>query len=125
MQCDIHHFFGAAAGDAAGEAFAVAAFAAGLGDALAPPGAGLADAAALAPAAGEAAGLALAAGETDGLAAGAGVGTVEAAAPSRTTDFGPLKPGKEKSSAISINVMAAITVAFSSGFCAPRGPKAD
>ena len=33
-------------------------------------------------------------------------------------------PGKEKSSANSIKTIAETTVAFSSGFCAPRGPKA-
>lgn len=73
-------------------------------------------------------GLALAAGEgegeTDGLAAGPGVVTGKAA-PSRTTELCPLKPGKEKSKASSIKTIAAITVAFSKGFAAPRGPKAD
>jgi hypothetical protein len=71
----------------------------------APPGAGLADAA----------------GEAPGLAVGEGC---VVAPPSRTTELGELNPGKEKSSARNIKMSAATTVAFSSGFCAPRGPNA-
>jgi len=79
------------------------------------------DAAGLAEDEGEAAGLPLAAGEAAGLAAGIGA---EGAAPSRMTVLTP-NPGIEKSSARNIKTAAKITVAFSSGFCGPRGPKAD
>ncbi len=74
----------------------------------------------------------LAAGEVDAAgevvaagteAAGEGVG-VAVSIGSPTTERPPVTPGKEKSKANSINVMAAIIVAFSKGFCAPRGPKA-
>ena len=84
----------------------------------------LGEAAGLTEAAGVAVGLTLAAGDAAGLAAGDGDGWAVPAAPSRTTEFGLLNPGKEKSSAINIKIIAATTVAFSSGFCAPRGPKA-
>ena len=65
----------------------------------------------------------LAAGLAATLAAGAGVGIV---APERslTTDDGPLKPGSENSSASTMKIVAETIVAFSSGFCAPRGPNA-
>jgi hypothetical protein len=71
---------------------------------------------------GEAAGSAPPAGEAAGL--GEGEGWVAAPPLSRTTELGSNTPGSEKSSARSINIPAATTVAFSSGFCAPRGPKA-
>ena len=67
----------------------------------------------------EAEGLAAAAGEADGLAAGAvagfdaGVGCGDA--PSSTTERVP-SPGSSKISARSIKIIAATTVAFSSGF---------
>ena len=99
IRCDYDYCFWA--GDAAGEATGLAA--------------GLADVT------GDAAGLTLAAGEAAGL--GEGEGCV-VTAPSRTTELGPLNPGSEKSKARNIKTMAAITVAFSRGFCAPRGPKA-
>jgi len=35
-----------------------------------------------------------------------------------------LKPGREKRRAKTIKSIAAMIVAFSRGFCAPRGPKA-
>jgi hypothetical protein len=75
---------------------------------------------------GEAAGSAPPAGELEGEAAGLaeGEGCVVAAPPSRTTELGPNTPCNEKSNASSIKITAAIIVAFSSGFCAPRGPKA-
>jgi hypothetical protein len=57
------------------------------------------------------------------LAVGEGDGCV-GAAPSRTTELGPLNPGSEKSKARNMKIIAAMTVAFSRGFCAPRGPKA-
>ena len=72
-------------------------------------------------AAGLAAGLAEAAGEADGEAVGAtaglvaGEGLVEGLDPSSTTEYVP-NPGNEKSKARNINIIAAITVAFSSGF---------
>lgn len=76
-------------------------------------------------AAGDASGLALAAGEAAGEAAGlaAGIGCA-AGAPSPITVLTP-KPGIEKINANNMNVAANTTVAFSSGFCGPRGPKAD
>ncbi len=84
-------------------------------------------AAGLAAAAGEAAGLALAFGEASGVAEGAVAGllagTGACGEPSLTTELVP-KPGSEKSSARNMKMIAAITVAFSSGFCAPRGPNA-
>jgi hypothetical protein len=85
------------------------------------PLAGLAEAAGLV--AGEAAGDA--AGEPEGAAAGfeAGVGCFNGEGPSLTTEEVP-KPGMEKSKARNIKIIAATTVAFSSGFCAPRGPNA-
>jgi len=43
---------------------------------------------------------------------------------SLTTELGALYPGIEKISASIIKMIAATTVAFSSGFCAPRGPNA-
>ncbi len=73
----------------------------------------------LAAAAGEAAGLAAAVGEAAGLTVGAaagleaGVGVAEG--DSSTTDSVPI-PGSEKSSARNIKIIAATTVAFSSGF---------
>jgi hypothetical protein len=74
---------------------------------------------------GEAAGSAPPAGGTEGEAAGLGEGEGWVAAPlSRTTELGSNTPGSEKSSARNIKSAAATTVAFSSGFCAPRGPKA-
>ncbi len=102
------HFF---AGDAAGEALAA-------GEAVVvAPLAGLAEAAGLA--AGDAA------GDAGGAAAGfaAGEGCFIGDAPSLTTDEVP-KPGMEKSRARNMKIIAATTVAFSSGFWAPRGPKA-
>ena len=42
---------------------------------------------------------------------------------SLTTDDGPLTPGSENSSARNMEIAAATTVAFSSGFCAPLGTK--
>jgi hypothetical protein len=79
----------------------------GLGAAVAGEATGLT------PAAGEIAGEAvgLAAGAVAGLDAGVGCG----AAPSSTTEFVPI-PGNEKTSARNIKIIAAITVAFSSGF---------
>lgn len=86
-----------------------------------------------------AAGVALAAGlaegATEGEAVGAVAGATEAAAEgdgdgdedagtSFTTERGPVTPGSENSSASNIKIPAEIIVAFSSGFCAPRGPKA-
>jgi len=71
--------------------------------------AGLADAAGLAAAEGEAAGLA--AGAVAGFEAGVGGGD----APSSTTERVPI-PGSEKTSARNIKIIAATTVAFSSGF---------
>jgi hypothetical protein len=93
-----HHYF---AGEAAGEAVVPA------------------------PLAGLAAAVGEAAGDAVGAAAGmeAGDGVVEGAALSSTTDFVPI-PGSEKISAISMKIIAATTVAFSSGFWAPRGPNA-
>ena len=71
--------------------------------------AGLAEVAGLAAAEGEAAGLAV--GAAAGFEAGVGCG----AAPSSTTERVPI-PGSEKISARSIKIIAATTVAFSSGF---------
>jgi hypothetical protein len=82
----------------------------------------------LADAVGDGLTLGAAVGETLGAAAGsavAGEGDGVAVAPeSLTTDRGPVMPGNEKISASSIKTIAAMIVAFSSGFCAPRGPKA-
>ncbi len=87
-------------------------------------------------AAGFATGLALAVGliTTDGATLGATAGTdaagdgegdgVVVVPESLTTERGPLTPGNEKSSARNMKVNAATIVAFSSGFCAPRGPNA-
>jgi hypothetical protein len=71
--------------------------------------------------AGEAAGLGEAAGEAAGLAEGAtagkevGEGLGAGDEPSSTTECVPI-PGSEKTSARSIKIIAATTVAFSSGF---------
>ena len=96
------------AGDAAGEAvvasFLASSFFAGLVEALA-------------------AGEVDAAGEADAAAAGAVGGGVGTGA-SPTTELPPLMPGNEKIKANNIKRTAATIVAFSSGFCAPRGPKA-
>jgi hypothetical protein len=74
---------------------------------------------------GEAAGSAPPAGEPEGEAAGLAEGEGWVAAPlSRTTELGSNTPGSENSSARNIKIAAATIVAFSSGFCAPRGPKA-
>lgn len=67
-------------------------------------------------------GDALATGEAEGTAAGAGVDV--GAAPPLTTVLTP-NPGSEKRRAKSINNAARTAVAFSRGFCGPRGPKAD
>ena len=89
--------------------------------------AGFTDTLVLGEACGEASGLAetlaLGDGLTATLAAGAGVGIV---APdlSLTTDDGPLNPGNENNRASSMKIAADTIVAFSRGFCAPRGPKA-
>jgi hypothetical protein len=84
--------------------------------------AGLGEASGLAAAAGEVAGDAagLAGGAAAGAETGVGVGVAE---PSSTTEWVPI-PGSEKISARSIKSTAATTVAFSSGFWAPRGPNA-
>lgn len=76
---------------------------------------GLADAAGLAVVDGAAAGKAKPPGDGDGRVR-----------PdlSVTTERGPVTPGKEKTKASNINSAAATAVAFSNGFCAPRGPKA-
>jgi hypothetical protein len=96
-------------GEAAGEGEVVAAgFAPAFGLA-----AGLAAAAGLALASG----LAEAAGEGEAASAGVGEGGA------RTTEFVP-NPGSENNNARNIKIPAAMIVAFSSGFCAPRGPKA-
>jgi hypothetical protein len=89
-------------------------------------GDGVGEATGLDEADGEAAGSAPPTGETEGEAAGLGDGEgwVVAAPPSRTTELGPITPCSEKSSARNIKIAAATIVAFSSGFCAPRGPKA-
>ena len=71
---------------------------------------------------GEAAGLALSAGVAAGVATGAGVAL--APVPPLATVLTP-NPGIEKSSEMTIKMPARIAVAFSSGFCGPRGPKAD
>jgi len=102
------------AGEAAGEALA-----SGEAFVSAPLAAGLTEAAGLAAAAGEAV------GDAEGAAAGldAGDGWAAGAEPSLTTEYVP-NPGSEKISARSMKIIAALTVAFSSGFCAPRGPNA-
>jgi hypothetical protein len=84
------------------------------------------DAAGLTEGAGDAAGTAPPTGEAAGEPAGLadGDGCVVAAPLSRTTELGPNTPGNEKSNASNIKSTAATIVAFSSGFCAPRGPKA-
>jgi len=71
--------------------------------------AGLGEAAGLAAAEGEAAGLAV--GAAAGFEAGVGCG----AAPSSITERVPI-PGSSKISARNIKIIAATTVAFSSGF---------
>jgi hypothetical protein len=77
------------------------------------------EAAGLAAAEGEAAGLAAAEGEAAGLAVGAAAGFVAGVgcgdAPSSITERVPI-PGSSKISARSIKIIAATTVAFSSGF---------
>jgi hypothetical protein len=88
-----HYFAGEAAGEVAGEAV------------VPEPLAGLA------AAVGEAAGVAV--GAVAGLEAGDG--WVAGDALSSTTDCVPI-PGSEKTSAMNIKIIAAITVAFSSGF---------
>jgi hypothetical protein len=77
--------------------------------------AGLGEVAGLAPTAGEVAGEA--AGLAEGAAAGkeVGEGLGEGDSPSLTTECVPI-PGSEKISARSIKIIAATTVAFSSGF---------
>ena len=104
-------------------AYFVAGEAEGDGEAVAFPSLLSGDEAGLT--AGEAPGLALDAGEAAGEATGltAGIGGA-AAAPSRMTELTP-KPGTEKSNANTIKMAARIPVAFSRGFCGPRGPKAD
>ena len=62
--------------------------------------------------------------EGKGLAVGDGVGWDVPPSLSLTTELGELIPGMEKTSAKIIKRIAATTVAFSSGFCAPRGPNA-
>jgi hypothetical protein len=101
------------AGEAAGEALA-----SGEGLVDAAPSFGLS--AGLADAAGDASRLALGAGAAAGFDAGCGVADGE---PSPTTDPDP-KPGSENNNARNIKIAAAMIVAFSSGFCAPRGPNA-
>ncbi len=68
------------------------------------------------------AGVALATGVAEGTAAGAGIDA--GAAPPLTTVLTP-NPGSENRSAKNMNIPASTAVAFSSGFCGPRGPKAD
>ena len=105
-----------------GEAFASSFFAglaAGEAAALAEA-AGEADAAGEAEASGEAAGEVAAAGAD---ATGEGVG-VEVSTGSATTVRPPVTPGKENNNANTMKVIAATMVAFSKGFCAPRGPNA-
>jgi len=79
----------------------------------------------VAPGLADAAGLAVVDGAAAGKAKppGDGVGCWRPGL-SETTELGPLTPGKEKSKASSIKSAAATAVAFSNGFCAPRGPKA-
>ena len=103
FQISFHFFAGEAEAD--GEAVALAS----------------GDEAGLVEAAGDAAGLPLAAGEAAGLTAGTGG---EVTGPLLTTVLTP-NPGIEKSKARNIKIAAKTTVAFSSGFCGPRGPKAD
>jgi hypothetical protein len=112
-----YFFSGAADGDAFGASFFGSSFCAGL---AAGEAAALAEAAGEAEASGEAAGEVAAAGAD---AAGDGVG-VGVSTGSPTTDRPPVTPGKENNSANSIKMIAATIVAFSNGFCAPRGPKA-
>ncbi|MEP7272841.1 MAG: hypothetical protein ABI882_15175 [Acidobacteriota bacterium] len=57
------------------------------------------------------------------LAAGDGDGNA-ADGLSLTTELGPLNPGRENTSARNMKIAAETIVAFSSGFCAPRGPNA-
>ena len=96
------------AGAAEGEAFGSSFFA----------GLATGEAAALAEAVGEASGEVVAAG-ADAVGAGVGVATG-----SPTIERPPVTPGKENPKANSMKAMAATIVAFSKGFCAPRGPKA-
>ncbi len=102
----------------AGEALALAA-----GLALVAPAFALAAALGEAEAAGETevAGDAevAAAAEADGEGVGVAVSTGAV-----TTERPPVIPGKEKIIANNIKMTAAVIVAFSKGFCAPRGPKA-
>jgi hypothetical protein len=85
---------------------------------------GEADGAGLSEVAGDAAGTAAPAGAGDG-AAGLPVGVGWVTDPlSRTTELGPKTPGSENSNASIIKITADTIVAFSSGFCAPRGPNA-
>jgi hypothetical protein len=100
-----YFFSGAAEGEAFGSSFA---------------GLAASEAAGNPDAAGEAAGEVATAG-TDAMGEGVGVG-VSTGSP--TTERPPVTPGNEKINASSINKIAATIVAFSSGFCAPRGPKA-
>ena len=69
-------------------------------------------------AAGDAEGKVVAAGAD---AAGAGVAVSTG---SFTTELPPVTPGNEKIKASNIKITADAMVAFSNGFCAPRGPKA-
>ena len=62
--------------------------------------------------------------EGAGVATGDGEGLLVPPSLSLTTELGALYPGIEKISASIIKMIAATTVAFSSGFCAPRGPNA-
>lgn len=83
------------------------------------------EAAGLAEALGDASGLALADGDAAGEAAGLGaVIGCEAGALSPTTELTP-NPGIENISARNMKIPARIAVAFSRGFCGPRGPNAD
>lgn len=69
-------------------------------------------------------GLAAADGAAAGSASeGAGDGCAVAGR-SVTTERGPVIPGKEKIKAKNMKITAATIVAFSKGFCAPRGPNA-
>ncbi len=69
--------------------------------------------------AGLVAGLGEAAGsDKPGVGCAASTGSV-------TTERGPITPGSEKINASNINRAAATIVAFSRGFCGPRGPKAE
>ena len=66
-----------------------------------------------------------AAGDAEGkvVAAGADAG-VAVSTGSFTTELPPVTPGNEKIKASNIKITADAMVAFSNGFCAPRGPKA-